>query len=106
MTSTGYVMYSVTRLIDVTEQDRDQVLATARRAADETGARHWIVEPTLPGSRNGGDVLVHRRFDAESEWYSAEPAFTPVLSDPAITHVNGACYRGEATRSRPTRPTV
>ena len=90
-------MYSVTRLLDVVEDDRDRVLTAARAIAANTGARHQLVEPTLPGARNGGDVLVHLRFNAESEWRSAAPDFAAMLADPAITGVNGACYSGEAS---------
>ncbi len=57
-------MYSVTRLLDVADEDRDRVLAAVRSGAEATHAHHRLVEPTLPGSRNGGDVLVHLRFDS------------------------------------------
>ncbi len=56
-------MYSVTRLLDVADEDLDRTLAFVRSGADATHAHHRIVEPTLPGSRNGGDILVHLRFN-------------------------------------------
>ena len=90
-------MYSVTRLLDVVEQDRDRVLTTVRAIAANTGARRQLVEPTLVGARNGGDVLVHLRFDAENQWHSAEPDFAVLLNDPAITAVKGANYSGAAS---------
>jgi hypothetical protein len=90
-------MYSVTRLLDVDEVDRDRVLAAVRAGATATRARHQLVEPTLPGVRNGGDLLVHLRFDTEDQWRSAETDFVASLTDPAITRVNGACYSGGAS---------
>ncbi len=89
-------MYSVTRLLDVAEVDRDRVLAAARAGAAATRARHQLVEPTLPGVRNGGDILVHLRFDTEDQWRSVETDFAATLTDSAITHVKGACYSGDA----------
>jgi hypothetical protein len=92
-------MYSVTRLLDVAEGERDRVLAAARAGAAATRARHQLVEPTLPGVRNGGDILMHLRFDTEDQWRSVETDFAATLSDPSITRVNGACYSGGASRS-------
>ena len=92
-------MYSVTRLLDVAEEHRDRVLVAVRAGADATAARHQLVEPTLPGVRNGGDILVHMRFDTEDQWRSAESDFAAALTDSAITRVNGACYSGDLRRS-------
>jgi hypothetical protein len=87
-------MYSVTRLIDIAE-DRDRVLAAVRIAAEATDAHHRLVEPTLPGSRNGGDILVHLRFESRSQWRLAADEFDTMLRDPGITRVNGATYSGD-----------
>jgi hypothetical protein len=92
-------MYSVIRLLDVAEEHRDRVLAAVRAGAAATPARHQLVEPTLPGVRNGGDILVHLRFDTEDQWRSVEPHFAAALADSAITRVNGACYSGDMRRS-------
>jgi hypothetical protein len=87
-------MYNVTRLLDVADGDLDRALAFVRLGADATHAHHRMVEPTLPGSRNGGDVLVHLRFNLRSEWLSAADDFAAVLQDPTITGINGAAYPG------------
>jgi hypothetical protein len=92
-------MYNVTRLLDVAEVDRDRVLATVRAGAAATEARHRLVEPTLPGVRNGGDILVHLRFNAKDQWRSVETDFAAAMTDPAITRVNGAGYSGVASHS-------
>lgn len=89
-------MYSVTRLLDVADVDRGRVLARARAGAEATKAQHQIVEPTLPGVRNGGDILVHLRFDTEDQWRSAETEFTAALTDSAVTRINGVCYSSDA----------
>ncbi|MEE2855545.1 MAG: Dabb family protein [Actinomycetota bacterium] len=95
-------MYSVTRLLDVVEHDRDRVLSAVRAGAANTGAQCQLIEPTLPGTRNGGDVLVHLRFGAEGQWHSAESDFAALFEDPAITAINGACYSGAASCSGAT----
>jgi Stress responsive A/B Barrel Domain len=92
-------MYSVTRLLDVAEDDRRRVLASVRSGVEATRASHCLVEPTLPGSRNGGDILVHLRFDSRDQWLSAADDFADVLQDPAIDRVNGAAYPGTAVRT-------
>jgi hypothetical protein len=87
-------MYSVTRLLDVIGEERDRVLTSVRSGAKVTQAHHTLVEPTLPGSRNGGDVLVHLRFNSRRDWLSAADDFAVVLQDPAITRINGVTYPG------------
>ncbi|MGA8546494.1 MAG: Dabb family protein [Mycobacterium sp.] len=99
-------MYSVTRLLDVAEEGRERVLTSVRSAAEATRAHQRLVEPTLPGARNGGDILVHLRFDSKSQWLSAAGDFAAVLEDPAITRVNGAAYPGTPTRTRNGAGTV
>src|SRR5436853_3556804 len=91
-------MYSVTRLLDVTEADRDRLLTELRCAAAETGALRSVVGPTLTGSRNGGDILVHLRFVDEDGWRCAADRFDTLLASPAVSRINGAAYRGEPRR--------
>ena len=99
-------MYSVTRLIDVADGSRDRILRAVRASADNTEAQYRIVEPTLPGARNGGDILAHLRFDAEEQWRSVATDFEAALADAATTRVNGACYSGDPFRSRSATGTV
>jgi hypothetical protein len=93
---TGVTTTSVTRLIDVKDSDRDRMLIALRRAADQSGALRALVQPTLPGSRNGGDILVHLRFRDHQTWEACD--FDIALTDPAVTRVNGATYRGAPSR--------
>jgi hypothetical protein len=99
-------MFSVTRLLDVAKDDRAVVRDAVRVAAEATNAKHRLVEPTLPGARNGGDVLVHLRFDCEDQWQSVAADFTAVLADQRITRVNGANYAGTASRNNDSSASV
>ncbi|SEP76540.1 Stress responsive A/B Barrel Domain [Mycobacterium sp. 88mf] len=92
----GAPTLGVTRLLDVDESDRDRILGALRDAAEHSGASRALVEPTLPGSRNGGDILVHLRFANEADWQKSD--FDEVLADPAISRVNGVIYRGAPIR--------
>lgn len=97
-------MYSVTRLLDVCEVDRDRIIGDLRALA--TGAPYSIVQPTMPGSRNGGDVLIHLRFASEAQWRPLEAGFEAKLADSAITGINGANYSGVPVRADATSGTV
>ena len=91
--STDCVMFEVTRLVHVpADADRDRLLAELRQVAN--GAERALVEPTMPGVRNGGDILVHLRFTAEYQWATLVSEFTQVLSGPTVTHVDGVEYDG------------
>lgn len=94
----GSAMFSVTRLVDVVEPDRHRVLETLQRLAGQCGAVRHLVAPTLAGSRNGGDILVHLRFDIAEDWASVADRFDAALHDPAVTRVNGVGYHGLAQR--------
>jgi hypothetical protein len=87
-------MYSLTQALDVIEADRHRVLEGLRGAAQRIGASRWVVAPTLPGARNGGDVLVHLRFGAERERDSAAQELAALVADPAVTRVQGVSYAG------------
>jgi hypothetical protein len=95
-------MYSVTRLLDVVAEERDRMLTALRAAARDARALRWVVQPTLPGARNGGDILLHLRFDAKDQAGLALRRFTPLLSDFAVTRVNGANYSGRPVRRSET----
>jgi Stress responsive A/B Barrel Domain len=92
-------MYSVTRLLDVVEAERERLSVSIRSRAEAIGARFRLVEPTLPGSRNGGDILIHLRFDSRHEWLTVADSFADALYEPAITRINGVSYPGSVTRN-------
>jgi len=91
-------MYSVTRLLDVADADLDRMLVKLRAAAVAAAPLRWVVQPTLSGSRNGGDILVHLRFATEDQWGCAAKSFATLQADPAVTRVNGAAYAGTPVR--------
>lgn len=99
-------MFSVTRLLDVVEDERDRMLTALRAAARDAQAPRSVVQPTLPGARNGGDILLHLRFDAEARARLALRRFAPLLTDRSVTRVNGANYRGSPVRRSQTPGTV
>ncbi|WP_166908693.1 Dabb family protein [Mycobacterium sp. DL440] len=92
----GAATLAVTRLVDVAEAESGRVLGALRAAAERSGASRVLVEPTAPGSRNGGDILVHLRFADDDAWENSD--FDDALSDPAISRVNGVTYQGAPLR--------
>lgn len=90
-------MFNVTRLIDVHADHLVRVADSLEKLTADCGAVRAVVAPTLAGSRNGGDLLMHLRFDNENTWRSAIADVGTALTDPAITRVNGADYHGAPT---------
>lgn len=86
-------MYSVIRLIDADEPGEilDALRGNAFRADRER------IEPTLPGVRNGGDILVHLQFADPAARADAVAELDGLLAQPTVRHVNGATYRGTMT---------
>nr|WP_090273892.1 Dabb family protein [Mycolicibacterium komanii]CRL66745.1 stress responsive alpha-beta barrel domain-containing protein [Mycolicibacterium komanii] len=100
-------MYSVIRLIDaVGAPERDRLMSELREASAASGAAHALVQPTLPGVRNGGDILVHLRFGDPDEWTSVATSFDALLDRPEVARVNGATYTGDANVARDISATV
>ncbi|MBE1549101.1 hypothetical protein GGC64_003125 [Mycobacterium sp. OAS707] len=99
-------MYSVTRLIHTSsDAARDQLLTPLRTFASV--ADHAIVASSLPGSRNGGDILMHLRFADDDQWASVAGDLESILSRPPVTRVDGAEYRGiPQPAERPAQGTV
>lgn len=99
-------MFSLTRLVDVDEPHRHRLLGQLQDAAAGLGARRVVVAPTHPGSRNGGDVLMHLRFDREADADSAAMYLAPLFADNAVSGVKGADYRGTPLRCAEPAGTV
>src|SRR5687768_18382933 len=90
-------MFSITRLIDVPADHLVRVAESLQKLTADCGAHHAVVAPTLAGSRNGGDLLMHLRFEQRDNWDSVAAEVETALTDPAITRVNGADYHGAPT---------
>lgn len=100
-------MFDVVRLIDTVDAaGRDRLVSLLSEKASASGAEHHLVAPTLPGSRNGGDVLLRLRFAHAGAWDDAEPAIAEALNDPAVRHINGATYTGSTVTSTERSCTV
>lgn len=106
MTSTGWEMFNVIRLIDTADDAaRDRLVEELRDAAPGSSDRA-LVQPTLPGVRNGGDILMHLRFGDRAQWHSAAHAFDPILANPAVQRINGANYTGNPVTASEGRGSV
>jgi len=100
-------MFSVVRLIDVaSEEVRHHLLDQLAKAADDSDAVSALVQPTLPGVRNGGDILMHLRFADAAQWHCVAPTFDRLLRQPQVSRVNGATYRGTRTETGRCAATV
>lgn len=103
-TSTDSAMYSVIRLLDVDESERDDVLDTLHPST--FGAERTLVEPTLPGVRNGGDILVRLQFADRHARADAVMKLDELLDRKAVRHVNGATYSGSSNPAADGTATV
>jgi hypothetical protein len=99
-------MFNAIRLIDTVEGARDRLIEKLRTATIGIGADEHLVQPTLAGVRNGGDILMLLRFPEISQWLSCAGAVDDVLADPAVTHVNGATYSGRLIATSETKGTI
>ena len=94
MTSTSSAMYKLTRLIQLASglaPARVEALMTRLRETLD-GAERGLVERTLPGSRNGGDLLLHAQFGSEEARDDINVLLEQALSGVQITHVDGVDY--------------
>ncbi|MFC9790673.1 Dabb family protein [Rhodococcus sp. NPDC127528] len=93
-------MFKVTKLIhfreDVDHAARSRFAERLRGACDAAGARRTLVEPTLAGVRNGGDLIAHLQFDDDRRWRSAESGVVAAVDPAVVAHVDGVEYVGEA----------
>lgn len=88
-------MFSLVRLIDTAHPtSRDRVIQELRSVASGCGAERFVLAPTLPGARNGGDILLHLRFTDRDERDAQAAHLDGVLGNLDIAHVNGATYDG------------
>lgn len=99
-------MFSVTRLLDVAASERDRIVDGLRSAASASDAVRQVVQLTLPGSRNGGDILAHLRFDSAAQWQCAAPLFRTIVRDAAVSRVSGVDYPGTPVRESDSAGTV
>lgn len=87
-------MYKVTRLIHLASGADEARVPVFIDELSKTlaGAVRHVVEPTLPGSRNGGDILLHAQFIDEMSWAGAQPELDALLDHVQVKHVDGVDY--------------
>ena len=90
-------MFDLTRLIHLASGlDQSRVGAFIDRMRDVlANADRHLVAPTLAGSRNGGDILVHAQFRTEKSRADSEPDLDGLLNSVLVTHVDGVDYAAE-----------
>jgi hypothetical protein len=100
-------MFSVTRLIHLAPgTDVAAIVEQLRDVADTCDAEHVVIGPTLPGVRNGGDILMNVRFRDSRGWTTVADRFATALAGPAISHVDGAEYWGVTSETDATEPST
>ncbi|WP_280423780.1 Dabb family protein [Nocardia carnea] len=91
-------MYKVTFLLHLGDpadtMATDVTVERITAAAQAMGVRRPLVAPTLPGVRNGGDILAHFRFASRSEWLSGRRTIDEAMAWPAIEHIDSVEYSG------------
>ncbi|MGW5381237.1 Dabb family protein [Nocardia sp. NPDC003963] len=96
-------MYKVTHLVhlaDKTDELAAKMTIERLTAAGEfAGAKRIVVSPTLPGVRNGGDIIAHFQFPSKAEWVRRRPIITEATAGPAIEHTDSAEYAGGSPSS-------
>ncbi len=89
-------MFDVTRLVHLTDPGDpaavDAVVGRVLAVLDSAPVRHAVVQPTLDGVRNGGDVLIHLRFEAQTDWEHCRGVIESAIDGPDVRHVDGADY--------------
>ncbi len=91
-------MYKVTRLLHLGRAVDDAAVTAVIRevtaAAEAASARHSLVARTLPGARNGGDVVAHFQFESESEWSRQRAPIDAATRGPAVDRADCVEYVG------------
>lgn len=101
-------MYNVTSLIHTTAAETtSQLVAVLRETAESLDSVQALIEPTLPGVRNGGDILMHLQLEDAAHWRTIRASFDRTLDGPAIDHVDEVEYiPGRSSHGSTTTATV
>lgn len=102
-------MYNVTRLIHLADGIDDAEVAAFTDVLRDVvaAAPKRIVGPTLPGSRNGGTVLLHAQFPDQQSWRAAaEPRLDDLLTMALVAHADGVDYEAPPVRAAGPAGTV
>lgn len=85
-------MYEVIRTVHLAdaEQNTGPALERLRTVTGRIANGDVVVAPTLPGARNGGDLLLRLRFDSAENWARHRAELDEVLAGAEIGRVVGA----------------
>ena len=108
-------MLKLTRLIHFKEGASQSERAAALAALKATGAAHpsikrALIEPTLPGHINGGDILWHLQFENKAAYEKAKASpewvrdIGPALKASIISHSDFVAYEGGKSGKRKAEP--
>lgn len=92
-------MFKATRLIHLPDSDAaasDALVRDLRELTSSLAPHRSLIQPTLPGVRNGGDVLMHLQFAEQTAWHEAERDVETLLDAHGATKVDGVEYHGSA----------
>jgi hypothetical protein len=93
-------MFSVTRLIHLApDTDVPAVVGKLRNLADPCDAENVVIGPTLPGTRNGGDILMNLRFRDRNGWTTVAQRFATAFTASEVIHLDGAEYHGVTSQT-------
>lgn len=95
-------MFRLTQLVTLADRAARDDLAAVLRAVGRR-ARSLLVEPTLEGSFNGGDLLVHASFNAAGDRaaFELEAQAQALLGRPATASIDSVSYSSEADGREP-----
>lgn len=85
-------MYNALYLISLhNAAEREQWCATLKQHLSAEAGK-ILVNPTLEGVHNGGDIIIRLRLADEAAWQAIDGALMAVLDDPAISHIDSATF--------------
>lgn len=99
-------MYKVTSLVHLHQSTTDAsvtaLISAIREFAMGSIVPRSLIEPTLPGVRNGGDILVHLQFEQRDDWTSIRSGFDTIVDSPLVDHVDEVQYLPGSSGTRST----
>lgn len=91
---TDCAVFEVTRLVHVDDPGDPSVVPTlidrVEGAIDRHAVESALIAPTLPGVRNGGDVLMQLRFADAGRWRGMSDRVDGAIGEAGVRHVDGA----------------
>lgn len=100
-------MFNVTKVVHfdpaANDDARKQFESDIREIA-ATRAEHFLIAPTLPGSINGGDLIVHLQFPDRDALDRCRDTVESALKAPAVKMQYGVGYESGVAGRAPDRP--